>query len=306
MLAWCEQLFAASRTASQRRRVGLRVMRRPSAPDGSTGEIKPASPGSRSICRSMRASEARTGLAAKEVPGQEAHFSRRHDAGSDGCPESMQHEARAASRQPMLAETRCRLVAVEVDVAAFLAHDSAEQFGKRRVVGKLGEPGVAGLGRPFVHRAPRERDGGAPRDQRGRELGYQRSQAVQRTERAAKRFDSLVVRRLSVGLQDLSECLAVPVLLVRPDREERRHGGIPVERRHQQVAEVADGVVLHVVHVPDAAKGRLVEWLSGEPLEVDPGEVERSAAPRYTLSGRVWLVATVVIRSCASPWTLDV
>jgi hypothetical protein len=76
----------------------------------------------------------------------------------------MQHEARAASREPMLAEARCRFVAVEVDVPSFLAHDSAEQFRKRRVVGNLGEPGVAGLGRPFVHRAPREGDGGAARD----------------------------------------------------------------------------------------------------------------------------------------------
>jgi hypothetical protein len=76
----------------------------------------------------------------------------------------MQHEAGGASREPMLAETRRRLVAVEVDVAAFLSHDSTEQFRKRRVVGNLGEPGVAGLGRPFVHRAPREGDGGAARD----------------------------------------------------------------------------------------------------------------------------------------------
>lgn len=98
------------------------------------------------------------------MPGEEVHLLRRHDAGSDGRPESTQHEARGASRKPMLVETRRRLVAVEIDVAAFLTHDSAEELGEGRIVGKLGEPGVAGLGGLFVHRAPREGDCGAPRE----------------------------------------------------------------------------------------------------------------------------------------------
>lgn len=44
--------------------------------------------------------------------------------------------------------------------------------------------------------------------------------------------------------------------------------------RAEQIAEVADRVLLDIVHVPQASKRRLVQPLSSECIEVDAGRVE--------------------------------
>ena len=114
--------------------IGMEFPDLAAAPHRSGSEIQ-ASESWKSIDLSVDASKCvAPGLTGEEVPGQKTQLSSRHDAGSDGRPESMQHEARGAPREPMLAETQLRLVAVEVDVTAFLAHYPSEQFRQGRVV----------------------------------------------------------------------------------------------------------------------------------------------------------------------------
>jgi hypothetical protein len=61
----------------------------------------------------------------------------------------------------------------------------------------------------------------------------------------------------------------VPELLEGPHREERRHLGIVVRGRDQQVAQVADGVVLDVVHVAEQRNDARSSGRSAEGVEVD-------------------------------------
>ena len=89
-------------------------------------------------------------------------------------------------------------------------------------------------------------------------------------------LDPLAAARLAVGLEHLAERLAVPELLEHPERQERRDLGVAVGVGHQHVAQVADGVVLDVVHVAQAPERRLVEGLVAERVEVDALEIERS------------------------------
>ena len=74
---------------------------------------------------------------------------------------------------------------------------------------------------------------------------------------------------LVVGPQDLGDRLAVPVLLVAPARQEGRDLGVAVGPGGEEVAQVARGVSLHVVHVAEAAQGGGVERMPAEGLEVD-------------------------------------
>ena len=75
--------------------------------------------------------------------------------------------------------------------------------------------------------------------------------------------------------EDGPERLAVPVLLECPHREERGHLVVPVRGRDQQVAQVADRVMLDVVHVLDATNRVGVERLALELGEVDAVECDR-------------------------------
>ena len=81
--------------------------------------------------------------------------------------------------------------------------------------------------------------------------GRHASRLGRRCRRAAIRP---VPAGLVVGVQDPGDGLAVPELLVVPHGEERGHLRVPVGPGHQDVAQVADGVVLDVVHVAQAAQ----------------------------------------------------
>ena len=66
-----------------------------------------------------------------------------------------------------------------------------------------------------------------------------------------------------------AERLAVPVLLVVPQRDERRELGVLPLRQHQQLSGVQHRLVLDVVHVRDAPQDVVVEWLVSERIEVE-------------------------------------
>ena len=85
---------------------------------------------------------------------------------------------------------------------------------------------------------------------------------------------ALHFKRPAMRFEHLSDGLAVPHLLEHPTGEERGDGGVLVGRRQQEVAQVAHGVVLDVVHVADAAKGPLVERVALEAREVDVRDVD--------------------------------
>ena len=163
-----------------------------------------------------------------------------------------------------LSARRCRApMAVEVDVPAFLAHDPAQQLRQHRVVGLGGEAAVAGLGRPFVDRAPRHVDGDDVPGHRRGEGEHHRLERVPAGHAAPRRRQPVPTGGLVVGAQDLADGLAVPVLLVAPAGEEGRDLGVAVGPGDEQVPQVAGGVTLHVVHVAEAAQGGGVEGVAG-------------------------------------------
>ena len=184
-----------------------------------------------------------------------------------------------------LFQSKRRFALVEVDVASFLAHDARQQVAQHGMARQLAESRVARLGRPLVDRAPGEVQGAHRGEDAGRHLGDDRAQAIMEAEPFAHRGHPLVVARLAVGLQDLADCLAVPVFLVGPDRQEVGHRRVTMQARHEQVAQVADGVVLDVVHVAQAAQCVRVERLCAECLEVDAVEIEGVTAPLPFLPG---------------------
>ena len=80
--------------------------------------------------------------------------------------------------------------------------------------------------------------------------------ASRRRRPLAQRGDAGRARLLAVGLEHLPDGLAVPHLLEHPAGEEGGDGGVLVCRRQEEVAQVADGVVLDVVHVAQTSAGR--------------------------------------------------
>ena len=77
-----------------------------------------------------------------------------------------------------------------------------------------------------------------------------------------------------MGSQDRTQGFAVPILLERPHREERGHLVVAVGGCDEQITEVADGVVLDVMHVPGATQRCGVERLAFELVEVDAIECD--------------------------------
>ena len=101
--------------------------------------------------------------------------------------------------------------------------------------------------------------------------GFHLSLLGSRLRRAAMRP---VPAASSMCSQDPGDCLAVPELLVVPQREESGHLRVAMGPGDQDVAEVADRVVLHVVHVAQASERFGVEGPLTEGVEVDVVEVE--------------------------------
>ncbi len=169
---------------------------------------------------------------------------------------------------------------VEVDVPALLAHDAPEQLRQSRTRGALGKAPVCGLRGPLVDRTPRHVD------RRERTSGDRRAepeehgrQALLDLESGAHRRHPVPARRFAVGSEHRAECFAVPVLLECPHREERRHLVVTMRRGHEKVAQVADRVVLDVVHVADAPQRVVVERITFERREVDTVEGDRRRPP---------------------------
>ena len=86
-----------------------------------------------------------------------------------------------------------------------------------------------------------------------------------------QRRDAARAGRLAVGPEHRCDGLAVPELLEGPDRQERREVRVAVGGRDEQIAQVADGVVLDVVHVAQTPQGGVVERVGGR---------HRSRSPR--------------------------
>ena len=144
------------------------------------------------------------------------------------------------------------------------------------MVGLLREPPIRRLRGPLVDGTPRHVDRGErAAGDRGAEAEEERRQALLHAKAHSHRTDAVTSIGLTMGGEHRTQCLAVPVLLERPHREERRHLVVTVCGSHQQVAEVADGVVLDVVHVADAAQRGGVERLASELAEVDAVERDR-------------------------------
>ena len=170
-------------------------------------------------------------------------------------------------------ETPRRLAGVEVDVATLLLGDPAHELGEGRMAGPLGEPHVGGLGGPFVHRTPGQRHRHDVLGQHRREHRPQRAEPSA-ADPLAGGVDPRPAGDLVVRPEHLADRLAVPELLVGPHREEGGDDRVVVGASHEQVAQVAHGVVLDVVHVAQAPQRIVGKRLATEVVVVDVGIVE--------------------------------
>jgi hypothetical protein len=91
---------------------------------------------------------------------------------------------------------------------------------------------------------------------------------------------------LAVRLQHLPDGFAVPHLLVYPAREKGRDFGILVGRRQEEVAQIADRVVLYVVHVAQRTEGLGGERLVLEVPEIEALEIEPTGPSFVGVDGR--------------------
>ena len=211
----------------------------------------------------------------EQVVDEEPDFALGHDARADRSPPVRQREACQLLRLGAVTEPARRLRRVEVDVPALLLHDAPQELAQRRVPRRLGQPGVAGLGRPLVDGAPRHVQGDeGPAREGGRGDGAERAGRLAPPAPVAQRGDARRTRLLAVGLEHLPDGLAVPHLLEDPAGEEGGDRRVLVGRRQQEVAQVADGVVLDVVHVAQRAQRVGGQRLVPEVIEVDALQVQ--------------------------------
>jgi hypothetical protein len=89
-----------------------------------------------------------------------------------------------------------------------------------------------------------------------------------------------------MGLEDLADGLAVPHLLVGPAGEEGRDGRIAVGGGEQEVPQIADGVVLDIVHVAQCAERLRRQGLILEVIELDALEVQAARSCSVGIDGR--------------------
>ena len=154
-------------------------------------------------------------------------------------------------------------------VATLLAHDAPQQFGEHGMIGDLRKSVVGGVGRPLIDGAPRHVNGGklanavakSPEDDRAPEQ-------VALVEPAHLDQSSVVCRPIVCG-EHTTECLAVPILLVVPQREEGSELRVLPRGHQQQLTGVQHRLVFDVVHVREATQDIGVQWLAPEGIEVD-------------------------------------
>ena len=169
---------------------------------------------------------------------------------------------------------------------------------------------VTGLGRPLVDRSPGHLHRRDVRE-RGADGEHQRPQRVALWQPAAHLGEPSGARQLSMGVEDLGDGVAVPVLLVAPACEEGRQIRVAVGLRDQDVTQVTHGVAFDVVHVAQAAKHVGFERLlvEGTKVEVVHLQAGRSAdeggcVDSHARSTKLVVHADVPWRTCRR--TLDI
>ena len=181
-----------------------------------------------------------------------------------------------------LSQSTTCLGGIEVDVTTFLLHDALEKLAQRGVVGLLGESGITSLRGPFIDRAPSHVQG----DERlagegGREDGAEgRHGLLAPTSLSQGRYAG------STGLftmcrQHLTDGLAMPHLLEDPAREKRGDLRVLVGRGEQKIPQVADGVVLHVVHVTQGSEHFRGQGCSLKSSKLIPSRFNRPTRSLY-------------------------
>jgi RNA polymerase sigma-70 factor, ECF subfamily len=223
---------------------------------------------------------------AEEIADEETHLFGGHHPGADRSPEVLQREAGELLRPGALGQAASGLRRVEVDVATLLLHYAPQELAQRRMAGHLGQAAIAGLGGPLVDGAPGhvQGDEGAP-GEGGRADGAKGGECVASAAALAECGYPGVARLLAVGPEHLADSLAVPHLLEDPAGEERGDHRVAVRRGEEEITQVADGMVLDVVHVAQAAEcpGRQGPVL--EVVEVDACEVEPARPGFVGLNG---------------------
>ena len=205
----------------------------------------------------------------EEVCGCERCLDLGHVAAADDRPLVLEEPLRDALRLAVVLQQVARVARVVRRVAALLAHDAAEELAEHGMVGDLGKPVVGRVGRPLVDGTPGHVDGRKlantvaerPEDDRAPE---------QVTLVEATHLDQpRVVGRPIVRRKHAPESLAVPILLVVPQREEGSELRVLPCGHQQQLARVQNCLIFDVVHVREAAQHVGVQGLAPERFEVD-------------------------------------
>ena len=154
-------------------------------------------------------------------------------------------------------------------MATLLTHDAPQQFSEHRMIGDLSESVVRRIGRPLIDRAPRHVHRGklahtmAERPENGRT-------PKQVTLVEPTHLDQpSVVRWPIMRCQHPTDCLAVPILLVVPQREKRCELRVFPCGHQQQLTGVQHRLILDVVHVGQAPQDVGVQRLASKRFEVN-------------------------------------
>ena len=147
------------------------------------------------------------------------------------------------------------------------------------MIGRGGQSGVAALSRPLVDRPEGHVHGEEVRGGRRERHPQQRAGREAPPEALPHGRHPWRAGGFTVDGQHPPQRFAVPVLLEVPQCEELGDLGVVVGAGVQQVAQVAGGVLLDVVHVSDAAQVLGCQRLLAEGIEVEVGHVQATGDP---------------------------
>jgi hypothetical protein len=157
----------------------------------------------------------------EEVFDEETNLFFGHDARTHWPPQMFESEPRQLLGPRAFVQAASRLRSVEVDVTPLLLHDPLEQLPQRRMIRALSQAGIARLSCPLIN--------GAPGHVQGNERLASESRRPDRTERrkdflpptaTSKGSNARSSGCFSVGLEHLTDGLAVPHFFEGPAREE--------------------------------------------------------------------------------------
>jgi hypothetical protein len=216
-----------------------------------------------------------SGASVKEIRNEEINFPVRHDARTHWSPEMLEGKTRQLLRSRTLGQSASGFRGVEINVAAFLLHDPFEQLPQGRMLGTFDQSCIASLRRPLVDGTPGHVQGDKGLTGEGG-----------RTNRAECR-DCLLASALfpqggdagrtclfPVHLKHLANRLAVPHLLEDPAGEERGDSGVLMGGRKEEIPQIADRVMLYVVHVAQRPESPRGQRLIFEVVKVNAFEAE--------------------------------